>query len=318
MYPRPTVPEQYGWGGINPRGMFKSVELPRGWLISGGQRTKSSISIGAAVVRTDGDTDGFAETCTVTVATTLTDPNEIHVYYPAKNAEDGWEIRPITVAFSGGNVVITFKVWQIVAANQREDIDPEPLDATSAASFETGVDVYRVYNDPSTQLQFIWEGDYSGLTCGTCSACQLGTQAGCFHLRDARLGFIVPAPGSWNSDDNAFDAAEWSVCRDPDQLRVWYYSGFVDQSVPRPYAELATYWKTAVAYYAAGLLDRPVCGCSNVTSFIEKWRMDAMFNKDKDLQINITPELLTNRIGTTMGALYAYKRIHKSGVRINK
>ena len=319
MYARPTVPEAFGaWGGRNPRGLLKSVELPRGWIVSGGVRAKTLLSSGTGVVRTDGDTDGFAETCTVTLATTLTDPNEIHIYYPGRNGDDDWEIRPIIVSFSGGNVTIVFKVWQISAANNFEVLDPQPLDASSAASFETTVDIYRVYNDPSTQLQFLWENDDSGFCCGTCVACQLSSQAGCFHHRDARMGFIVPAPGSWNSDENGFDAMEWSVCRDPDQIRVWYYSGYVDESMARPYSELSNHWKRAVAYYAASMLDRPVCGCSNVTTFIERWRRDAGFNTDKDLQINITPEFLANRLGTTMGAIFAYKQTKRPGVRINK
>lgn len=316
MYPRPTQPEVYGLGGYNPRFMLKSVELPRAYVLSGGIRTKASIVTGVAIARTDLDSDQFQETATVTAATSVTDPSEIHLYYPAKNGDDCWEIRPISVTISGGVVTIVFKIWQVVAANKRDVLDPEPLDATDDDSFEDTVDIYRVYNDPATQLQFLWEGNMGG--CGTCLACQLDTQAGCFHMRDQRMGFIVPAPGSWNSGDNQFDAAEWSVCRDPDQLRVWYWSGFVDQSIPRPYAELSPYWKSTIAYYAASMLDRPVCGCSNVTGFIERWRKDAMFNSDKDTAINITPELLANKMTSTMGGLYAYKRIHRNGVRVNK
>lgn len=317
-YPRPRHPEVYGFGGYNPRFMLKSVELPRGYILSGGVRTKAVISSGVAIARTDADSDQFQETCMVTAATSVTDPNEIHLYYPGKSGDDCWEIRPISVTISGGVATIVFKVWQVVAANKRDVLDPEPLDATDEDSFEDTVDIYRVYNDPATQLQFIWENSPEVWSCGSCAACQLETQAGCFHLRDHRMGFIVPAPGSWNSDDEQFDSSEWSVCRDPDQVRVWYYSGYVDQSIPRPYAELSNYWKTTIAYYAASMLDRPVCGCSNVAGFIERWRKDAMFNSDKDTQINITPELLANKMTATMGGLYAYKRIHRNGVRVNK
>lgn len=317
-YARPSTPEAFGFGGTNPRGLFKSVELPRGYLISGGVRTKSLIQAGAAVARQDLDTDQFQETCTVTVSTTVTDINEIHAYYPSQSGDDCWEIRPISVNISGGVATIVFKVWQIVAANQKARFDPEPLDAADAHSFETRIDVYRVYNNPASQLQFLWEGDYSGWACGTCTACQLSTQTGCFHMRDQRMGFIVPAPGSWNSSSQQFDGAEWSVCRDPDQLRAWYYSGYIDQSLPRPYAEMSPYWKYAVAFYAASLLDRPVCGCSNIKEFIDRWRMDAMFNADKNLSINVPIDLLSNRLGTTAGAIYAYKRVHQNGVRVNK
>lgn len=314
-YPQPAVPTAYGFGW-NVRYMLKSVELRKGHVISGGVRTKSLIKAGAAIPRTDQDTDGFQETCTVTVSTTVTDINEIRLYYPAKSGDDCWEIRPISVYISGGVATIVFKVWQIAAANQKDRIDVEPLDAEDEDSYEDSVDVYRVYNDPSTQVQFMWENCDSGC-CGTCVACQLGTQAGCMHNREARLGLVVPAPGSWNSDEEEFDSAEWSACREPDQVRFWYYSGYTDFGLVRPYAEVSPYWKYAIAYYAASLLDRPVCGCSNVNQFIEKWRRDMAFN-DKSGNFTLTPELLGNKFGTTMGAVYAWKQVHKSGMRVIK
>jgi hypothetical protein len=312
-YAQPAVPITYG-NGLNVRGMLKSVELNKGHVISGGVRTKSVIQAGAAVARTDQDTDLFAETCTVTVSTSVTDINEIHAFYPAKSGDDCWEIRPISVAISGGVATIVFKIWQIAAANQKARLDVGPLDAADPASFETTVDIYRVYNDPSTQVQFMWE---NGGGCGSCVACQFGTQAGCLHNRDARLGMVVPAPGSWDSDNSEFDFAEWSACVEPDQVRTWYYSGYVDHSVPRPYAELSPYWKYAIAYYAASMLDRPVCGCSNVNQFIEKWRTDMAFNS-KAGNYTMTPELLGNKFGTTAGAVYAWKRVQKSGVKVRK
>jgi hypothetical protein len=315
-YPQPGVPGMYG-DALNPRWMFKSVELRKGHVISGGLKTKVLIESGAAVVRSDVDSDAFQETCTVTVATTLTDINEIRAFYPAKSGADGWEIRPITVAISGGNAVIQFKVWQIAAANQMDAMDSPVLDAHDAASYETTVDIYRVYNDPSTQVQFMWENCSDGNCCGSCVACQFGTQAGCFHLREARLGLAVPTPGSWDSTDQEFDFQEWSACREPEQVRFWYYSGLIDNNIDRPYANLAPYWEYAVAYYAASKIDRPVCGCSNVNQFIEKWRVDIAFSDNAGSYVT-TPEMLANRLGTSVGGIYAWKRIHQPGVRIIK
>lgn len=317
-YPKPSTPENYGMG-INVRWQMKSVEANKGKMISGGVRTKTLIQAGAAVVRTDLDVDNYAETCTVTVATSVTDKSEIHAYYPAKDGEDGWEIRPIKVRFSGGNAIVTFKVWQIVAANQMDAIDAQPLDADSAASYETTVDIYRVWNDPSTQVQFLWENEPS-TCCGssTCTACQLSTQAGCFHIRDERLGFVVPTPGTYDSSSALFTPTEWSACREPDQIRLWYRSGHVDQKLERPYAELSESWKTAIAYFAASKFERPVCGCSNVNQFIEKWRRDSAFSSQEEGGFTVTAEIAANRLGTSMGALYAWRRINQNGERILK
>lgn len=315
QYPSPSVPELYGTG-VNVRFRPKSVELEKGHVLYGGVRAKSLIQAGAAVVRSDLDVDGYQETCTVTVATALTDVNEIHAFYPAKDGDDGWEIRPIKVAFSGGNAVITFYAWQISAANQMDALDPDPLDYAAAASYETTVDIYRVYNDPSTQVQFMWEQDPD--CCGTCSACQLGTQAGCFHIRDERLGFVVPAPGTYDSRENEFTAQEFSSCREPDQVRFWYVSGYLNPRDTRPYAELSNYWKTAIAYFAASKFERPVCGCSNVNQFIDKWRRDSAFSSHEEGGFTVTAEIAANRLGTSQGALYAWRKINHPGIRVNK
>lgn len=317
QYPQPGVPGMYNLYGTNPRGMMKSVELRKGHVISGGIRTKTLIQAGAAVVRSDADGDGYQETCTVIVPVTITDTNEVRVYYAAKNGDDTWEIRPATVAISGGFATITFKSWQIVDAERQEYINADPIDADLAASYETTVDVYRVYNDPSTQLQFMWENAALNC-CGTCIACQFNTQAGCFHLRDQRLGLCVPSPGAWNAANQSFDYAEFSACREPDQVRFWYYSGFRDQSLARPYVQMSPYWEYAVAFFAASKLERPGCGCSNVSEFIEKWRRDAAFVSEEAGGMSIPAEFLANRLGTTVGAIYAYRRIHQNGIRIVK
>lgn len=316
-YPKPSVPEAYGMG-VNVRWQMKSVEALKGYVHYGGIRAKSLIQAGATFTRSDLDTDGYAETCTLTIPTSVTDANEIHLYYPAQNGDDAWEIRPIKVSFSGGNVTITFKAWQIAAANQMDNIDPQPLDADSAASYETTVDVYRVYNDSSQQVEFLWESRPEFCTCGgsgTCTACQLGTQGGCFTVRDQRLGFIVPSPATYS---DGYTEVDWALYREPDQVRLWYVSGYVDYKLARPFAEISEYWKRAIAYYACSMFERPVCGCSNVNSFIEKWRRDSAFSSQEEGGFTATAEIAANRLGTSMGALYAWKTINRNGVRVIK
>lgn len=318
-YPRPGNPDVYGIG-YNVRWQEKSVELRKGWIISGGVKAKSVIQAGAAVVRTDADVDNYAETCTVTVNTTVTDANEIRAYYPAKSGDDAWEIRPITVSISNGVATIRFKSWQIVAANQMDSLNAQPLDADSAASYETTVDIYRVYNDPSTQAQMMWENlpGWPRCSSSSCTACQFETQAACFHLRDPRMGFAVPAPASWDSSTQTFTQQYYSACREPDQVRFWYYSGYEDKTLTRSKVEMSPYWKYAVAYFAASKFERPVCGCSNVNQFIEKWRRDAAFSSAEEGGFTVTAEIASNRLGTSAGALYAWRRIQQNGVRINK
>lgn len=317
-YPQPVTPGYYGYGGLNPRAQFKSLELSKGQILSGGIRTKTLIQAGAAITRQDNDVDGYAETVVVNVPTAVTDINEIRAYYPAKSGADGWEIRPIQVAINGGFANIQFKAWQIAAANQFDALNADAMDAMLPTSYESTIDIYRVWNDPQTQIEFLWESSADCADCcGTCVACQLGSQTGCFHNREARLGLIVPAPGTWDESAGAFTGADWNACRDPDQVRVWYYSGWQNLSLEAPRVQMDPYWEYAVAYYACSKFERPVCGCSNINQFIDKWRMDFAM-QDKGSQVVTTPEMLSNRLGTSVGAVYAWKRIQQNGVKVLK
>lgn len=316
-YPQPMVPGVYNIYGTNPKAMYKSVELRKGHVISGGVVAKTAIELGSAVTRSDEDGDSYSELCTVSVTTTVTDENEIRVYYAGKSGADIWEIRPINVSISGGVATITFNSWQIVDTDLQEAFDASAIDGDAAASYKTTVDVYRVYNDPATQVQFMWENSPDMNCCTTCSACTLGTAAGCFHLRDPRLGLAVPAPASWDSDDEEFDTGEWTECREPDQIRFWYYSGYRDRDISRYNVNMSPYWETAVAYFAASKLDRPACGCSNVQQFIDHWRRDSAL-QSPERSFQVTAEMMSNKLGTTMGAIYAYKAIHRNGVRVIK
>jgi len=316
-YPRPGIPGVFGLDGRNTRGLFKSVESRKGHIISGGIREKTLLERASAITRTDVDGDGYSETATVTTAVTFTDINEVRIYYTGEGGDDAYEIRPVTVTISGGFATIKFKSWQVPVLGKLEQMDAPVLDADDVANYETTVDVYRVRNDPSTQLQFMWENSDSNC-CGSCTACQFGTQAGCFHLRDQRRGVMVPAPGTWNSNTLSFDGAEFSVCRDPDQVRLWYYSGYQDGTVKRPYAEMSNYWKFAVAVFAVSKFERAVCGCSNINQFVEKSRRDAAYESMNEGGFKVTAELMGNKLGTSMGAIYAYRQIHRNGIRIIK
>ena len=315
-YPRPSFPEAYNLMGVNPRWQLKSVEAFKGYLISGGIRAKTLLQSGAAVVRTDLDGDGFTETCTVIVPITTTDTNEVHVYYNTKSGEDAWEIRPIKVAISLNFATITFKAWQIVKWEKMEELNADALDAHVAGNFETTVDVYRVYNNPATQAQLLWE-NYPNC-CGTCAACTIGVQDACFHLRDHRLGILVPAPATWDAATEAFVTSEWSACREPDQIRLWYYSGYRDNNMLRPYVEMSPKLKFAVAVFAASKFERPSCGCDNVNQFIEKWRRDGAYSSQNEGGFTMTAEQASNRLGTSMGALHAWRVLHQGDLKVNK
>lgn len=318
---RPAARELFNAYGRGIRGQRQSVFTKHGHVISGGVRVKTGIET-AAVIRSDEDGDGYDETCTVTVGTAVEDADEIRVYFPGRSGADDYEIKPIKVSINTTTDIatITFKSWQIVKPDLQEDISGVAIDADAVASYETTVDVYRVYNDPQTQVQFIWELDtlnnYTSCGTATCVACQLGTQYGCFHNRDSRLGIIVPSPAEWSAANQAFSEKFYSVCRGPDQVRLWYYSGNQDMSLDRPRSDMEKYWEYAVAYLAAAKLQKPSCGCDNVSNFIQHWQEMREFSSQATGTYFQTPAQLTNPLGSTNGAKYAYEKVSKPGRRL--
>lgn len=300
--------------GLNIQGRYKTIRTDKAHVISGGQRTKTAIQAGAAIVRSDADGDGYNELCTITVATTVTDANEIRVYYPGENGADAWEIRPLnSVVISGGNATITFKIWQAVLPDLLEALDATGIDGDTAANFLTTADVYRVWNNPQTQVQFLWE-PFPACTCdtGTCEACQHGTQYGCLIARDYRLGRFAYSPATYA--DGAFTNTWFSYNRDPDQMRLWYFSGHQDKSQARPWQQLDPYWEKAIAYFAVALLDREICECEPFIVFWQNWQRD--LSKNDATSFTKSFRDLDNEFGSWQGAIYAWRRANQEGRRI--
>jgi hypothetical protein len=325
-YKRPGVPEVWNAWGRSPRGQLQSVTTRYGHVLSGGVRAKTGIET-VAVARTDEDGDGYSETVTVTVGTSVTDPDELKLYLPGRSGDDRYEIRPIEIDLDtdAASAVITCKSWQIIDPDLQEYINvgesDNAIDAETDTNYETTVDVYRVYNDPQTQVSLIWEQDtsLSGTCCGndSCLACQLGRQTGCFHTRDERRGIIVPAPATWSAANQSYTKQAWAGCRGPDRVSVSYYSGNRDFNLSRPKSDMEPYWEYAVAYYAASLLTKGGCDCSGPMGAIEHWQDDhAMSTEERNYVMS--PGQLNNRLGTTKGAIFAWNAINEEGRKIGR
>jgi hypothetical protein len=319
-FTRPSFRELYNRAGRNVRGQRVSLQLQRGYVLTGGVRLKEGIET-AAVTRSDSNGDGYDDLCTVSVGVGFTDTNQIRVYYPGESGAYQWEIRPINVSIASNIATITFNSWQIVDPDTQRSISQSPdlIDAEVAGNYLSTVDVYRVRNDPQTQVTFLWEEAATICACGsTCINCQLNTQTGCFHIRNDRLGLVAASPGEWNAANQQFSSLDWNdeECRAPDQALIHYYSGWLDSKIERPYVEMDSYWEYAVAYYAASLLDKDSCSCSNAAEFIHKWRVDVAHAGQQTGVWDKTVDQLANRLGTTKGALFAINSIRQPGRRI--
>lgn len=298
--------------GINARGMWQAVKTSWGYLLYGGRQAKSVVRAAAAVVYSDTDGDGYTETATITVPTTVTDIEEIALYYPGTGGDDTWEIKPVNVTIAGGNAVITCRREQLVLWNLQEAFQPRGLDGLDNANFLTTADVYRRYNDPSLQVRFAWEPLPSVCDCGlsTCAICSHYYQYGCTFIRDSKPGYIAVTPATWNANDEEYTYTEYSQYRQPEKCQLWYRAGYTNTKLATPNLTMDGNLARAVSYLAVTLLDRPMCHCHHIDEIFNYWRTDFAFIS-RDNNYRVDPGSLRNPFGTTRAAQYAWRLVQK-------
>jgi hypothetical protein len=326
---RPYQPELRNLSVTDIRGLGQNVQADWGYFITGGQRAKSLIDDDVAIAYTDVDGDTYKETATITVNIGVIDPCEIAVYFPASHvgtaidaADDQWQVRPVKISIAGGVATITMKRHQLVLPEAYEHLTPLPSDSQQRGvdgmvdgNFFTLVDVYRIYNDPSQQVTFLWEQPGGGgCSCGSgfgnaCQMCAYAAQNGCLLLRGKpKNSIVVYHPGAWNEDTQSFDVTNWAVCEQPNLTRLWYYAGFQDKSRACPRLDMDSEFERMTAYYAASILDRSVCECDNIQAWIERLRTDMAIDFSGVSKHKLSDAELSNPFGTRVGALQAWRQ----------
>ncbi len=312
-------------GGLDLRGSRKRISLRRGAkLVQAGPRGTTLVgtatTTGSSLVYSDEDGDGFNETATVTLATTETNTCEMKVFFAGTLAAYEWEIRsPKSITISGGNVVMVFSSWLFIdpdvdAAYPTTDAF-KAIDISSVTNFVTSVDVYRVYVDNTgVSARFFWESSGTCTTCGGagCDACSLIFQDGCAIVSDVENGVVAPLPATYSVTDAKWKLSDWTVKRDPDQVRVSYYSGEISQ----PYLSgtscdpLKSQYAKAIAYIATSRLSKPICACPNVTQEFASMQEDLSLS-DGGRSHFISLDLLDNPFGMRRGETMAWNFIGK-------
>lgn len=316
-YPDPLYPEYKGYG-LNTLGYMKSIDLNYGKVISAGRRAVTLIATattaGASLAYTDEDGDGYAETATITVATALTNENEIKVYYTGTGGEPDYEIRsPRRIVISGGFAVLTFYSWQFIDPELFEDFPNEnglaAIDISTTGNYVTSVDVYREYVDNSqAPAEFYWESSCELCGGSGCEACDLSEQDGCFHVRNADQGIVALQPATYGSGQ--WTLAEWQENREPDRVKVWYYSGNQDQRYLRGYTHepLSDFWARIIAYVTTARLERPLCGCSNIAAMSNKLQEEYLLSTSGH-SFFVTRDIQECPLGTKWGEVWAWRQI---------
>jgi len=316
---RPTArgpkPELVNYTFTDVRGFGPTVRANWGYFVTGGIRTKALVANAVAVVATDPDGDGFNELGTITVAVASgQDPCEIKVYFPGYSGNDQYEIRPINVSVTALVATITLNRTLLVNPTVYTDMTPPADDshwrgvASDSASFVTTVDVYRVYNDPQTQVTMHWEPWSAPCGCGGsgCTTCAFSSQTGCLMPRDdPRHSIVAYTPADWNAVTEEFDQAGLAEARVPDLVRLYYQAGWRDKGLTCPTVTMDPQLERAVAYYASALLDRPICECNNVRTYVEHWQESALGTRVTEA----ASQLMANPLGISKGAQFVWNQI---------
>lgn len=331
-----TVAERLGWYFL-PRWITEEVKLPSHYrtelynfanshgerksvitrwakVYEVGVRAKVLIEEGVATVFVDDDGDGFDEIMQVTVATTVTDPEEIRVYYPDKEGKDIYEIRPITVSISGGIATIEFAkylgVLEDLLEMQRDPgEDTIAVDGDDNTNFLRTVDVYRVYTDTSDQVTFHNE---NGCSCGE-EICEFCNETGCLLIRNKELGILAYRRATWNEDTGKFETACHTYM--PLLATINYRAGLTNTELDMPTRQVDPGWERMVIFYAISLLDTDICGCKNTKRIIEHQIEDlAMVSQERSYSLSW--DAYDNPFGTTRAALALWKRVYAENARM--
>lgn len=247
---------------------------------------------------------------------------ELHAYYPGHGGDDAYEIRPLLSAVNNGDGTATLRFRRELCVTEAEQ-ERYPVGAAEKAGaidgsddgkFLEGVAVGRVYNDPSTQVSFLWEKLANCETCsdGSCAECQYTTATGCLHLRsEPRLSFVAMTPAAWDPDALIFRPESFCVGRAPDFARLYYRSGWRAPGITCASNVMDRELARLVAILAAAQLDRNLCDCQNIKESVGRWQRDLAFvGGAEELSVfGIEKTDLNNPIGTRYGEVYVWRQI---------
>ena len=230
-------------------------------FIEGGIEANSDISLGQAINQaTDPAIIG-------PLATAVTDTSEIRVYHPGLDVE----IDPSSIVISGGN--LTIEVPRCRTVTEAVADNPETgLEYTDLANFETTVDIKRTFNDSSAEATLAYKKE--------CTGCAEQTIAGCFYVRNQRLGILDIQLSSTNNN----------LCRcRAEIIRLNYRAGM---DVLTKQAE------DTIIRLAHSKMPTEPCGCDVVKR---------LWGRDRNIPDVLTRERLNCPFGLSDGAWVAWQ-----------
>jgi hypothetical protein len=319
-------------GRGDARGNWINIQLGEGYVDAVGVEAFNAVQLQAGVVYSDTDGDGLDDTFTIMVATTVTDPKEIAVYFvdadrlPEDNLfSNRWRIEPVNVQISFGNAIITGKRWLAVKPILYEDKNNYPIDPTDDANFITVADVMQRYTktngtDPAvdSMAALIWEtkpcwwGCDNDPTNSSTDPAAEGWVAARAGIRNSDAGIVTPAEAVYNASSGTWYHPNdcFSTCSEPDRVLVRYLAGMRLDSQGHMFRPM----RTLVARLSCAEMTRRICACDVANREWTNWQFDvSRVNSPETYQMNL--DTLSNPLGTRRGHIYAWQQF-KSLARV--
>jgi hypothetical protein len=311
-YTRPYRKTSFGTGR-DTRNLMKSINTRFGRVIEPGVRAVEYIGE-AEVVYDDLDGDGYSEVATVAFDSDY-DDCELKVYFTDKSGAQEWEIRPAKSTIRvGATLTLKFDSWMFILPELWEaypNVDGlEAIDISTTSNFVETVEIYREYSDTTVApVTFYWDHDHA--SCGQ-DVCSVPEMSGCFTIKDAKNGIIVPYPASYNEDTQSWVSEPWTHGCEPQRMTISYRAGerskrYLDGIDCDP---LSDFFAQIISWVAIPRLERPICACGNLQALSEYLREDLAQLKSGSSYFN-TREVLGSVLGTRRGEVFAWRRLTK-------
>jgi hypothetical protein len=319
-FPRYYDPRQNYARSWDARANWISLQLSQGYIQETGA-TVNTVIVDAAAALTDTDGDGLYDTFTLTVATTVTDPDQLAVYFTSADRFDGsplserWRVLPVRTTISGGTATIKGRAWTIIRPVLYEGVSTQALDPDTIGNYAGHLTVCRRACDTTQQGFFVWETVPTDSCLDPCSivpltlatmdpAAQFAASAR-FALRNAEQGVVAGEVARYNATSGEWQAYPWPPAWAPAHAVVSYRAG-----MPLVSGQVDAFYATIVARLAAAELAKPICGCEVANRELARWQLDlAQVSGRAEENYSYSPTSLDNGFGTRRGHLAAWQAI---------
>ncbi len=325
-YPRFYDKQWWARYPVDSRGGWKPVTLREGHVQGVGVEALTLLGT-ANVVYSDADGDGLNDTFTATLATAVTDPTQLAVYFAVadrlnnESAGDRWRVQPVSVSIAGGVATIKGPAWLLGKPILYEAYNAPDLDPTTATNFVTTLEVYQRTLDmtgqttDTAQAKFIWETlpyDVWWATSSITGATDPASQAYAVArvgVRDGRLGIVIPGEALYNAT-----AGKWYMVmppweelqgRPPDRVLVRYQAGYpLDAD-----GQMNRQFQTMVFRLGCAQLDNRIAACDEAQRELYRWQRDLSQIANREEMYKISDVDLNCPWGTRRGAVDAWRQV---------